>query len=204
MENHSDPTIPRRTFLRGAVGLVGASVLATSPALASFAMLEEPLSIMYWNGERFVPAYTLTPDRTIQSVDLELHGFGGPGAIRSIDCNPLISTPKGLTSATVYAWTAPPRGCDTTKLRMPVDANSGLRFTVDCGQQSGPASVLFAVAGTKVDPKLREGVYAIAVGNIDWAALELDESEGSAQIRRRSAEGEGSLFQHVLLKIRAA
>jgi hypothetical protein len=203
MDNQRDHTIPRRTFLRGAAGLVGASALSLTPAgaLAAFAPPEAlVLSVVFWDGERFVPASSVTPDSAILAVDLQMQGFGETTSIRSIDCNPLVVGANGPEPATVYAWMAPPYGTGRSRLRMPVDPTQGLTLTVTSNGKSTPAAVRFVTSGSGVEPKLREGVYVIAAAKVAWSALELDETNEGSPVRYRAGEGEPAGFQYVLVK----
>jgi hypothetical protein len=179
MPHSLDRTIPRRTFLRGAAGLLGATALGIpSSALSApmaFVASDLTFAVMYWNGSAFVPAQDLSSgDQSLGSVQVTLHGFGTQGEIRWIDLVPLVRTPKGTQESAFYAWTAPPNGLAKTRCTMPVDLIAGLHLSTRVVVDTAVEDILtpFTISSAK-GPKLREGSYVLCAAKVSWKGLEL-------------------------------
>ncbi|HVT12557.1 MAG TPA: hypothetical protein VHE55_09835 [Fimbriimonadaceae bacterium] len=208
MSNSTDRTIARRTFLRGAASLVGASALglpaATLSAIAEPLPLGSPsLAVMFWDGTSLVAADSLAMgDLSLASVQLTFYGFGQAAEIRHIDVHPAVRTALGRRDAVFYAWTAPPNGVACTRCVMPVDVNAGLtvstRILVDGSEED--ATTAFVVAKSS-GPKLLEGEYVLcAAPGILWKQFEIVSGPDGARLVSR-VDRSAAPFQHVVLTV---
>src|SRR4051794_23231979 len=115
MSHPEEKTIPRRTFLVCAAGmgaaLAGLRTEALASAMAPLAGTAATVDLMYWNGNTFVPASSMsTGDQKLSRVSVTFEALGGDGNVRSIDLLPRVQM-AGTQMETAYlAWTAPPIG----------------------------------------------------------------------------------------------
>ena len=171
--------LPRREFLRGAVGVVGASVLGARTAFAGGPASVGPnpqpgtgLSIAYWDGTSLTPAEKLAyGDSSLSNIEFTVRGYGDGSAILGLDT---IFTVSG-SPLPFPTWTAPPQGVNKVAILVPLDPVKGLHLTSHVAGQSGSASIdtFFSFGGDR-NPKLREGSYVVVAGAIDWNAYHFD------------------------------
>jgi hypothetical protein len=207
MPKSTDKSFPRRTFIRGAAGLLGASALGVPTAalaapLAAMPVLSTALSVMFWDGKSFFSADSLVSgDQTLASVQITLKGSGPTAEIRAINLIPLVRTADGPREAPFYAWTAPPAGLPTTRCVMPVDLKSGLSLSarVLIGKEAQDCVVPFSVT-KDLGPKLCEGRYVLCAASVSWSDWEL---LPNGQLARRS-DGAPADFQYVVLTVARA
>lgn len=172
--------IPRRTFLRGAAGVVGAGVLGASPAIAGALQLSggvaPTVSIAYWDGKKFIPAERLPRgDAGLHSISVSLVGYGKPGNLIGLDTYNPIKVGAKMQNVSFMAWSASLRGGSRTKFVMPVQPGSGIRLAAKTisGKERFSSDVQLS-NGTASAPKLREGTYVITASPISWGVHTLD------------------------------
>lgn len=211
MSNSTDRTIARRTFLRGAASIVGATALGIpGKALASslnvaMPLAPTPLAVMYWDGASLVSADTLPfGDMSLSSVKLTIHGYGAMEELRRLDVHPTVRTSLGTRDVAFYAWTAPPSGTNVTRCVMPVDLKTGLRLSthivVDGNEQD--VSTAFLIAGAS-GAKLREGCYVLCAANPSWETYELVSGPDGMRLVSR-ADQTPAPFQHIVITVARA
>jgi len=187
----------RRDFLRGAAGLVGASVvglpgLAEAQTTIGGIISAQPVSVAYWDGVAWVLATSLPKgDASLQTVAIGLHGYGSGTSIRSIDAYP--------GKIPFSAWSAAPQGCPATQYGAPVGPGGVLlSVNIQSGPKTVPIPILFT-PGSGTGPKLREGVYALALGKVDWIAYGYAPSTDHSPLV--DASGNPATFQHVIMTV---
>lgn len=179
MSNQPENSIARRQFLRGAAGLVGATVVGSSSAVAQVIgggvtgakpiTISPSYSVGYWDGLTFTDATSLAQgDPTLQSVHLTLKGFGDASGLISVDAMFPVSA---SIRAPFQAWKAGPSGCKEVMFTMPVDA-SGITFNLQLpNAEMGTTSALTLRPGSDRGAKLRAGIYVIVPGAPNWSTL---------------------------------
>lgn len=195
MSNLEDRTIPRRAFIRGAAGLIGASAIGLPKlALANWgAPVSAQLSCAHWNGVTFVPAESLSAgDKTLDTVVVKLSAGGPEGNISSIDTSTFIASKVGATEAVFHAWTAPPYGGSTARFVQPVQKGA-LRLIATVNGAETP--VAFTV-GPGTGPKLIEGAYVLVAGALDWSQYALVAGKLVDRVSNEAVN-----FQHVRIDI---
>lgn len=213
MSKSPESRIPRRTFLRGAAGVLGASALSFAPTSVLAKALNGALlgreskptvNVAYWDGSRFVPADALSSgDDRITSVRLTMRGFGGEGPLHAVDLHSVVEHDGGTQRMPFHAWTAAPNGCGQARFVMPVAAD-GLLFSAQVGDPKKPVAVEGSLhTGFGAGPKLTEGVYVLSCGDTGLGDFELStEGAHTTVVRRGSAEPAD--FQHVVVTVERA
>ncbi|MBX3120521.1 MAG: hypothetical protein KF784_15790 [Fimbriimonadaceae bacterium] len=210
MQDAKKTQIPRRAFLQGATAAVGTTLLGLAPASSLASGLQKgggPLSaqssfsIGYWDGQMFTPAGELaTGDATLDVVNLHLRGYGPNGTLKGIDANALVPMGKSVQKVPFTAWVAGPSGCEQVRFNMTVDGNHGLVLTARflAGKLESVTDFSF-IAGSGSGLKLREGVYVIANGSMNWGSYAYDASNMEAPLT--GPAGPVASLQYVVLTV---
>ncbi len=166
MSNSKESSIPRRDVLRGAMGVVGASVLGV-PAAAfgqGIGTSKKPVSVAFWDGIVLVSADKLSSgDVSLENVRISLSGHGAVSSIQAIDA---MMPVQGASPIAFHAWTAPPAGGSRSTFMSPVDSKGMVTLSVQLSSKVSVAARLSV--GKDAAFKLREGIYVLAAGDVNW------------------------------------
>lgn len=206
MSNSHENQIPRRAFLRGAVGAVGLTLLGANSAFAGVVKkafeAERNLQLMFWDDGRFVPAEKLAPgDTELQSVVVRMRSYGVGQDIKYIDAVSSARTKKG-DNAVFHALSVPKVGTANAKFSMDVSATGGLRLLVHQGKgESAKATPIVITGNRSAAPRLREGTYVLSTDDLDLANANLDPANKAAPLTDES--GNEVRAQYILITITA-
>lgn len=204
---HLDSSFPRRQFLKGAVGALGASALGLGPVAALAKMAPTKIvTLAYWDGTRFVLANRLASgDATLTSARLTLRGFNNDGGvIKAIDAYFVVPNgTKPAIHAPFSAWVSPPRGAPKVRFVQSVDPTLGILLKLQLSDATGStASTTNLISGTAAGNKLKEGTYVLVSGAVDMNQFTLDLSNSSAPLSRRL--GTGAVPQYIVIDVERA
>ena len=201
MRNSNENKLPRRAFLRGAAGVLGASVLGGGSAIARTVANPKPgakLALWFWDGSQFVPAEIIDSESHLDIVRITIKGFGR-GTVRRIDSNVTVPSAKG-GSVAYQAWTSAPNGPLRSRFNMRVGSTNGLSLTVYDTEQEVTNLNLRLSSGS--GPKLREGTYVLTDANARMAGVTL--LAATAEKPVVDASGSGVSFNFVMISIEHA
>lgn len=203
MASHEDRTIPRRAFIRGAAGLIGASAIGLPSSALAFLNPSSVLGVScaYWNGSSFVPAESLkSGDSTLTAIRLTIAAGGEAGDLFGIDASPMVGSGRSVKPAVFHAWTAPPEGVQVTQCVLPVHSTAGLTLTpVVVIKGKEVESPLPFTTRTLSGPKLREGEYVVVAGSVNWNAFAMEQGK---MVNRSNHEP--ASIQHAVLTVERA
>lgn len=195
MSDSLNPTLDRRAFIRGTAGVVGAGVLAQSglAALATTGVV----SVAYFDGKRLIPADNMSAgDASIQRVTITLDARG-KGALRGVNANFPVRVKQSTRKYAFRAWAA---GGVRRKFEMPVDAKTGIGFTMTQGSAKAEQKTDLQLSlGRSAGPKLREGTYVIAAGKVNWNSYRFEEEQENGPLL--AAGGRPTSLQYVVLTV---
>lgn len=198
-----ESTFPRRKFLKGTLGALGASLVGLGPvsALAKLAP-SRAVTLAVWNGSHFVPANQLpSGDSTLNSVQIAMSGFnsvGGP--IKAIETIFVVPTNTSKLQTPFTAWVAPPVGASHVKFVQAVDPVSGILLKLELSDSSGStATTSRLISGSGVGNKLRVGTYVLMDGVIDMNQFTFDPANKLQPLSR--ILGSGAVPQYVVIDI---
>lgn len=201
MRNTNENKLPRRAFLRGAAGVLGASVLGGGSAIARTVTKPKPgakLALWFWNGSQFVPAEKIDSESHLDIVRIIIKGYGR-GTVRRIDAN--VSVPTAKAGSVAYqAWTSAPNGPLRSRFSMRVGNSNGLSLSVYDNDMSATDLHLRLSSGS--GPKLREGVYVLADAAAKMTGVTL--MPGTADKPVVDSSGSGVSFSFVMITIEHA
>lgn len=170
MSDNLNPNLDRRTFLRGATTVIGASALAQS-GLVSAVATEGVISVAFVDGERLIPAQWLVKSSVpMEKVEIKVTGRG-KGELTSLKANFLVRFQTTARRYPFFAWVA---GGGRGHFEMPVDKKTGLNFTLSQGKGKSEATTELQLGSTTGGFVLREGTYLIAAGKVDWKGLRME------------------------------
>lgn len=197
MSDSLNPNLDRRTFIRGAATAVGATAIAGSGIASNLALTAPVISVAYFDGKRLIPIDRMpAADRTLRRVEVTLQGFG-KGKMRRITANFPVRTPKGVKPHPFHAWST---GGFTSKFEMPVDSKNGLSLSVAQGTaKAETATALTLGVGSAKGAKLREGMYIIAAGPVNWASYRFEADDVNGPLL--AAGGRPTSLQYTVLTI---
>ena len=188
MPRPNDPVFPRRKFLKGALGVAGASFVGFGP-VAAMDQLAPPkaLTLAYWNGHRFINSKLLASgDPTLSSVRVTVAGY---------------NTKKATLHAPFKAWVAPSSDQrHHSRYLQTVDAKLGLAFKLHLANQNGSVeSSANLLTGSQFGFKLQVGTYILMDGIVDLNQFSYDAKNQEAPLSRLL--GSGPVPQYIILQI---
>ena len=185
-------SFPRREFLRGALGVAGAVALGleTSYAQAEAPQATSMLSVAYWNGTRLIDArYLVSGDAALNRAGARLRvtGHAGGEALRAIHAHYPVAMNGAETHAPYHAWTRNAQGNVGTRFTLPVTPNAGVLLSAL--HDDHETFVRLRTDKTVGQPKLKTGLYVLALGQTDWNGCHLDLDAPGGPLSRRTLSG---------------
>ena len=211
MQDTEKTQFPRRAFLQRATAAVGTTLLGLGSTSALAAVLQDrgapgkdsknAPSVGYWDGKKFVAADELpSGDLGLDSVALSISSFGPTGSLTALDANALVQIGKGIQKVPFRAWIAGPSGSHEVRFVMPVDEVQGLVLTAHAGSGKTESSTdLNLIKGFEKGMKLREGVYVIADGPMNWWLYNYDANNAEAPLNGHG--GPVTSLQYVVMTV---
>lgn len=195
MSDSLNPVVDRRTFIRGAAGVVGATALANS-GFAALAPGEGLVSIAFFDGNRLIPAERMgAGDRTIRRAEIMIDSRGR-GSLRGLNVNFPVRVSKTVRKYPFKAWES---GGSRRRFEVPVDAKAGIGMTVTQGSAKAEQRTEFSLGLTGGGPALREGTYVIAAGRVNWSSFRFEPEQDNGPLL--AAGGRPTSLQYVVVTV---
>jgi hypothetical protein len=205
----------RRDFLRGAAVLAGSLALGwKSTAEAMACDRSAGASLVFWNGSRIAhPArIAASADALIRTgARVTIHGHAVPAGqtsslLRGINAHYSVEHENSKISVPFYAWTASCHTNQKTAFTMPIEADHGLRLSVEHAAKDAPEEHFFLSAARRPgSASLRPGTYVLAVGQPNWVGCHLIEEDGRRKLVRTALGATQPVdFEYVLITISEA
>ena len=169
---------PRREFLRNAAGVAGALALgweaerAEAASQQSEGQAEPTLAVAYWDGTRLIDAKHLASGEAAlihSGVRLRVNSHAGGEALRALNAYYLT---EGNAHVPYHAWKQSALGHTSARFTMPVTGGDGILLSAR--HDSTETFGRLHTDGSLGQPKLRAGLYVLAVGLTNWAGCHFD------------------------------
>lgn len=204
----------RRDFLRGAAVLAGSLALGWKSAEATADSHAAGASLVFWNGTRIAHPARIAPaaDALIRTgARVTIHGHAIPAGqmsplLRGINAHYSVEHENSRISVPFYAWNASCHTNQKTAFTMPVEADQGLRLSVEYAANGGSEEHFFlSAAQSSGSTSLCPGTYVVAPGQPSWIGCRLIEENGRPKLVRTALGATRSVdFEYILITVSEA
>ena len=187
---------PRRKFLQTAAGVAGVVALGWDAGRTEAAAPQEQdrhelmLAVAYWNGARLIDARHLPSGEAAlihSGVRLRVHGHEGGESLRALNAYYLTQESGHVP---YHAWQQSALSHTSARFTMPVLSGDGILLSAR-HEKTETFGRLHTNAAPG-QPKLRTGIYVLAVGLTDWTGYHFDPqalAAGAPPLIRRTLRG---------------